>query len=107
MSERLQKLTAILALDPADPFVLYGIAQEHAKVGEHAIAIGYYERCLAADPTYCYGYYHMAKSLASADRLAEANAVVADGVRMALKMGDGKASGELSTLQIELGEASR
>ena len=57
--EQLQKL---LAADPSDPFLLYGMAQEHAKQGRHGEALAWYDRCLAADPKYAYAYFHKARS---------------------------------------------
>lgn len=101
---RLEQLNKLLALDPNDTFVLYGLAQEHSRAGHHDDAVAFYRRCLAIDPAYCYAYYHMAKSLAAAGQLAEARRTVSDGIRAASLAGDGKATGELSTLQIELSE---
>ena len=102
MSERLAKLMKILAADPADPFVLYGIAQEHAKAGNHAEAAAYYDRTLAADPLYCYAYFHKARSQQAAGDVAGALATVEQGLAAAQRAGDGKAQGELSSLQMEL-----
>jgi tetratricopeptide (TPR) repeat protein len=101
---RLPQLMKLLALDPNDTFVLYGLAAEHAKVGNHAEAVSWYRKCLAADPAYLYAYFHMAKSLQAMGNLAEARAVVADGVKEAHRAGDGKAIGELSQYQVELAE---
>ncbi len=102
---RLAKLTALLALDPADTFVLYALAQEHAKAGEHAEAITFYDRTLAADPAYCYAYYHKARSQQSQGDIAAARQTAQAGVTAAHRAGDSKALGELSTLQTELAEA--
>lgn len=105
-SPRLDKLNSLLAIDPTDPFILYGLAQEHAKLADHARAIGFYDRCLAADPNYCYAYYHKARSQQAVDDLAGARATVQAGMIAAHKAGDAHAASELSTLQVELAEAS-
>ncbi|MDP1660982.1 MAG: hypothetical protein Q8L55_03620 [Phycisphaerales bacterium] len=105
MSERLAKLTAILASDPADTFILYALAQEHAKRGDHAQAITYYDRTLASDPAYCYAYFHKARSQQAEGDVASAVQTVRAGLLAAQKAGDGKALGELSSLLDELGEA--
>lgn len=105
MPTRLEQLTKLLALDPADAFVLYGLAQEHAKVGDHAAAIDFYDRCLAVDAGYCYAYYHKARSQLAAGDLPAARATVLTGITAAHRAGDAKAAGELSTLQTELAEA--
>ncbi|MCW5764536.1 MAG: tetratricopeptide repeat protein [Phycisphaeraceae bacterium] len=104
-TDRLAKLEKLLALDGRDTFVLYGLAQEHAKMGDHARAVDFYNRCLEVDPAYCYAYYHKARSLQAAGNLAAARQTVLAGVQAALRAGDAKAHGELSGLQIELAEA--
>lgn len=105
MSDRLAKLTKLLALDDQDAFVLYGLAQEHAKLGDHAKAIEFYDRCLTVDAAYCYAYYHKARSQAADGDLPGARATAAQGISAAHRAGDAKAAGELSTLQVEFSEA--
>jgi len=103
MSERLAKLSALLAADPTDTFVLYALAQEHAKAGDHAQAVIYYDRTLATDPAYCYAYFHKARSQQEQGDIASAVRTVREGLLAAQKSGDGKALGELSSLLDELG----
>ena len=55
------QLEKLLALDPADAFVLYALAMEHAKLAEKDRAFAYFDRCIAADPAYCYAYFHKAR----------------------------------------------
>lgn len=101
---RLAKLEKLLALDPNDPFVLYGIAQEHAKDTSrapgagHERAIEFYDRCLAADPNYCYAYYHKAVSLQALSRRADSKAAAKAGLAVAKAANDAKAVSELSSL---------
>jgi tetratricopeptide (TPR) repeat protein len=91
--ERLEKM---LAADPEDTFVLYAIAQEHAKAGDHDRAVAFYDRCLAVDAAYCYAYYHKAKSLEELGREADAVATLRTGLEAAKGAGDGKALGEIA-----------
>lgn len=97
---RLAQLEKLLALDPNDAFVLYGIAQEHAKDGAagHERALPFYDRCIAADPSYCYAYYHKAVSLIALGRAAEARQTIAAGQAAAKAATDAKALNELTTL---------
>ncbi|MBY0307613.1 MAG: hypothetical protein K2Q09_02625 [Phycisphaerales bacterium] len=104
MSERLAKLEKLLALDPADTFVLYGIAQEHARAGDFARAIEFYDRTLTADPAYCYAYFHKARAQQAAGDLAGARQTALEGAQAAHRAGDQKALSELGGLQIELSE---
>lgn len=92
--EQLQKL---LTLDPNDAFVLYGLAQEYAKAGDHAQAVGLYDRCLTADPSYCYAYFHKARSLEASGRLDEAAGALRRGLEAARKASDRHAAAEIET----------
>lgn len=59
----IEQLEKLLNAEPNDPFVLYGLAQEHAKQGDHTRAIEFYDRCLAVDANYHYAYFHKAMTL--------------------------------------------
>ncbi len=92
------QLEKLLALDAADPFVLYALAQEHAKVGTaeaHTRAIEHYDRCLAADAGYCYAYFHKAKSLEALERTSDAAATLRAGLAAARHANDAKAQSEM------------
>lgn len=105
MPSRLEQLAKLLALDPRDTFTLYALAQEHAKLGNHAQAVSYYDQTLAVDPAYCYAYFHKARVQQAASDLAAARATVQAGLQAAHRAGDAKALSELSSLQVELSEA--
>ncbi len=92
----------MLAKDPGDAFLLYALAQEHAKAGDTARACESYDRCLLADPAYCYAYYHKARALQAAGRESEALTVVEAGLLAAKTHGDLKARGELEALRDEM-----
>ena len=96
------QLTKLLELEPGDPFLLYGLAQEYAKAGDVARALEHFDRCLAADPGYCYAYYHKAKTLMAAGRVDEARGVVRAGMVRAQEVGDSHARGELEALLQDL-----
>ncbi len=101
MSDRLAKLLKILSLEPNDVFTLYGIANEYAKrgqAGDAAKSIEFYDKCLAADPHYCYAYYHKAKVQADNDDTAAAAATLRAGIEVAKRTGDGKAQNEMLSL---------
>lgn len=92
----LQQLERLLALDPADAFVLYAIAQEHAKQGRHEGAVAFYDRCLAANALYCYAYFHKARSLEASGSIAAARATLEAGLTASKEAGDAKAISEIS-----------
>ena len=92
-------LEKLLSKEPNDPFLLYGMAQEHAKLGQYAKAVEFYDRCLAADPKYCYAYYHKAVALEGAGEIPAALAAIAAGLTAAAKAGDAHCAAELRALK--------
>lgn len=101
----IDQLERLLAADPRDAFVLYGLAQEHAKAGGaegHRRAVEYYDRCLEVDPEYAYAYFHKARSLAAMGRAREAASTVRAGLAAAGRAGDAHAGSELAALLEEL-----
>jgi tetratricopeptide (TPR) repeat protein len=98
----LEQLEKLLAADPDDAFVLYGLGQEHAKRGELARAVSFYDRCLRVDPAYCYAYYHKAKALDAAGDRAGALAALKAGLAKAQSIGESHAAAEISGLLDEL-----
>lgn len=98
MADRMAQLLKLLAMDPSDAFVLYGLGQEHAKRAEHQQAIAYYDKCLGADPLYCYAYYHKARSQQAGGDLNGAVATLRNGLDAAKKAQDEKARSEIEGL---------
>jgi tetratricopeptide (TPR) repeat protein len=99
----LAQLEKLLALDDADSFVLYAIAQEHAKLGDHDAAIGYYDRCIAVDPKQNYAYFHKARSLEAQSKSDAAIVTLRDGLANARATSDQKAAGEIAGYLESLG----
>lgn len=89
------QLERLLESDPLDTFVLYALAQEHAKAGGHERAVEFYERCVRVDPGYLYAYFHMARSLESLDRAHEAVGALRRALAHPAARSDAKASGEI------------
>lgn len=98
----IEQLEKLLAATPGDPFLLYGLAQEHAKRADIARALECFDRCLAADPAYCYAYFHKARVLHGAGRTPEAVAVLRAGAAAARAAGDAQALSEISGFLDEL-----
>jgi tetratricopeptide (TPR) repeat protein len=99
----IEQLERLLAADPGDAFVLYGLAQEYAKAGAVDKAVEYFDRCLGSDPGYCYAYYHKARVLSGAGRGAEALVALRSGLEAARKARDSHALAEMQALLDELG----
>lgn len=92
----IEQLQSLLASSPDDPFLMYGLALEHAKAGRHDDAIDWFDRCLAIDPASCYAYYHKARSLESLARFDDAAATLRAGIEQAQAQHDAHAQAELT-----------
>ena len=95
MSARLKELTRLLEREPDDPFLRFGVAMEHKKAGRHAEAVEWFDKTLAADPSYCYAHYHKAQTLEDAGDPDAARSEYQAGIAAAKKHGDNHALAEL------------
>lgn len=69
---RIQTLQQLLAQDPANSFVRYGLAMEFIKAGDLGHAAGEFEALLSADPSYSAAYFHGGQTLEKLGRLDDA-----------------------------------
>ncbi|MBX3390069.1 MAG: hypothetical protein KF691_11535 [Phycisphaeraceae bacterium] len=97
-----EQLQRLLEKSPEDPFLLYAVAQEHAKNGQFACAVEFYDRSLTAAPDDGYTYFHKAKALGAMGRTEEQIKVLQAGLAAATRSGDPKAAGELQAALEEL-----
>ena len=98
MSDRLAQLEKLHAVDPADPFLTYGMALEHYKAERFDDALAWLDRTLALDAHYCYAYYQKAKVLSDIGDDDTAKAVLEAGMASAVEAGDEKARSEMAEL---------
>lgn len=98
MPDRLTQLEQLHAGDPNDPFVTYGIALEHFKLGDHTAALDWLDQTLALDSHYCYAYFQKAKVLSDRGDDDEARAALETGMKAAIEAGDEHARGEMAEL---------
>jgi tetratricopeptide (TPR) repeat protein len=98
----IEQLTRLLEAEPNDPFLLYGIAQEHLKAGDFDTAVAWFDRTIAADPAHAYAYFHKARAQEEAGRRDDAVATLRAGVQVARAGGDQKAWSELAGFLDEL-----
>lgn len=98
----LVQLERLLATDPNDAFVLYAIAQEHAKAGAFDRAVEFYDRSIEVAPDDGYAYFHKARALGAMGRTDLQVSALKAGLAAARRAGDGKALGELQGALDEL-----
>ena len=100
----IDQLQRALAADPNDAFLLYGLAMEHAKLGDHEPALDFFRKAIATDPANAYHHYHMARSLMALGLEADARATLEAGLTTARTHGDNKAVGEITDYLDRLGD---
>jgi predicted Zn-dependent protease len=101
--DKIEQLQEILALDPRNSFARYGIAMEHARLGDVTAAISEFDRLLENDPDYTAGYFMAAQTLAGADRKPEAVERLKAGIGCAARAGNSHALSEMQGMLDELG----
>lgn len=102
MTERIQKLKAMLAQNPADSFLQHALALEYVKLGQDDEARVLFETLLARDETYVGSYYHLGKLLERTGEREPAIAVYEKGMKVAKELKDNHAHNELMAAWEEL-----
>jgi tetratricopeptide (TPR) repeat protein len=102
MSNRVEQLELMLERDPNDAFCTYALALEHAKIGDTARAIEWFDRTLALDPNQCYAYFHKAKAQEAAGDTPAAMQTLRAGLAQARSCRDLKAANEIEAYLDEL-----
>lgn len=99
--DRIATLQAFLRDDPDDPFTRFALAQEHAKRGDTAEALAYYEGLVRDRPDYVGTYYHLGALYRALGHDDDALATYRDGVAAATAAGDAHARAELQSALLE------
>lgn len=103
MPSRRERLEAMLAEEPTDTFLQYGLAIEWSKEGETEKALTGLRRLTAVTPPYIPAFFRAGQYLCELGRIEEAQAVLRAGIDEARRQGDFHAAGEMSELLISLG----
>jgi len=101
--DRIAALNDILTQNPNDTFARYGLAMEYSKQGDLNRALAEFSVLLKTNPDYTAGYFMAAQALARADRIAEAKAMLTDGIASARRTGNLHAQSEMEAMLVELG----
>lgn len=95
MSDRLAQLQKMLEREPTDPFLLYGVAMEHKKVGRSVDAVEFFEKTIAVNSGYCYAFYQLGQLYEQLGETERARKWYEDGIKAARVKGDDHALSEL------------
>ena len=93
----------MVAKQPADPFLHYGLAMELAKEGQVEEALKEFERTLNLDPGYIAVYFQKANMLAGQGRTDEAKATLMKGIETARQKKETQSADEMQGLLDSLG----
>jgi hypothetical protein len=97
----MDQIEALLAEDPDDAFLRYGLAMEHASAGDDAGCVAVLRDLIArtAAGPYIPAYLQAGQALVRLDRISEACAVLRDGIAAAGKVGTSDALHAQSEMQ--------
>ena len=100
---RKQQLQEMLAEEPNDPFLRYGLAMEFVSEANDDEAVRCFEQLLEGAPDYVPAYHQAAQALVRLGRSEEASAVFGRGIAAARKQGDHHAAEEMEGFLAGLG----
>ncbi|HVJ83438.1 MAG TPA: tetratricopeptide repeat protein [Planctomycetia bacterium] len=93
---RRQRMEQMLEKNPADPFLLYGVALECVREGEVAAGLERLRALAASHPDYDATFFQLGQILAQEGEPEEARAWLEKGVAAAGRNGNAKAVREMS-----------
>jgi Tfp pilus assembly protein PilF len=96
-STRLELLKTMVAENPQDSFLRYGLAMEYRNAGNLEAAMAEFRSILDANPDYAAAYYHGAQTLERLGRLDEARHLYQQGIATTTRLGDRKTRDELQS----------
>ena len=97
---RMMQIEAMLAEDPDDAFLRYGLAMEHASAGDDAACVDVLRDLIGRTTStpYIPAYLQAGQALVRLDCISEACEVLREGIEAARKCGDSHAQGEMQGL---------
>jgi predicted Zn-dependent protease len=92
---RLDALKNMVAQQPQDNFLRYGLAMEYRNAGDLNAAVDEFRALILTNPDYVAAYYHAGQTLEKLGRAEEARQAYQDGIEAATRKGDLKTRNEL------------
>ena len=102
-SSRRAKIEALLAEEPGDQFLRYGLAVELDKEGEHDRSLALLAELGRDEKPYIAAFFLAGQQLARLGRIDAARTALRDGIERARAVGDAHAAGEMSEFLASLG----
>src|SRR5262245_1793656 len=97
---RMAQIEAMLAEDPDDAFLRYGLAMEHASAGDDATSVEVLRDLIVrtSEKPYIPAFLMAGQALVRLDRITEAQDMLHHGIAAAARAGDSHAQGEMQGL---------
>jgi predicted Zn-dependent protease len=88
-TRRMEQIEALLADDPTDAFLRYGLAMEHASQGDDAAAVQHLRELIALDPAkpYIPAFLMAGQALIRLGKETEAAELLKQGIAVATRAG--------------------
>ena len=93
---RREKLEAMLANDPHDSFLNYGVAMEYVREGETEEGLNRLKTLTENDPDYQAAYFQIAQLLVQQGEVDPAKDWLVRGIEAARRVGDAQAAEEMT-----------
>jgi tetratricopeptide (TPR) repeat protein len=103
-SSRLEILKDMVAQNPTDSFLRYGLAMEYRNANNLEAAAAEFQALIVVNPDYSAAYFHGGQTLERLGHLDEARAMYRDGIAAAARKGDLHARAEMQAALDILGE---
>ena len=102
VTDRRERLKAMIEARPEEAFPRYGLAMEHKGAGELEEALPLFQELLELHPGYLPAYYHFGTTLRALEDHERAREVYQKGIRVAEEKGETHAREELQEALEEL-----
>jgi Tfp pilus assembly protein PilF len=102
-TNRLEALKSMVAGNPGNSFLRYGLAMEYRNTGDLEASAVEFGSLMAANPDYVAAYFHGGQTLERLGRPDEAREIYRRGVEAAARTGDRHAQGEIEAALAMLG----
>lgn len=103
MSDRLEKIRALLAEDPEDKFLRYSLAMEHRSGNDFDAAMQQFESLMGDSPPHVPAFFMAAQMLVEREDIEPARDLLRRGIDHAREQADHHAAAEMSELLASLG----
>jgi Tfp pilus assembly protein PilF len=100
---RKQQIEEMLAEEPNDAFLRYGLAMEHVGIGDDEGAVRCLRELIAVDPDYVAAYQQLGQALVRLGQNTEARAAFELGIATARRKGEVHAAEEMQGFIANLG----